>query len=79
MQYFAETIEKNNIVVYNSTTMLFYKEENGQQDPEITMLKEWLLKMNGEGRAYIKGASQALLYAQEISGDELEKQHSNFQ
>ena len=35
------------------------------EDPEISLLKEWLPKIKGEKLAYIKGASKALLYVQE--------------
>ena len=43
------------------------KQETEQEEPEIGLLKEWLPKISGESRAYIKGASKALLYAQEES------------
>ena len=38
------------------------------EDPEIGQLKEWLSKVSGDNRAYLKGASKALLYVQEING-----------
>ena len=45
------------------------KHQQEQEEPEIRLLEEWLPKISGEYRAYIKGATQALLYAQEgISG-----------
>jgi len=40
-------------------------EETLQEEQEIGLLKEWLPKISGECRAFLKGASQALLYAQE--------------
>jgi hypothetical protein len=44
--------------------MSHYKQLPKHDESEIKMLKEWLLKLSGENRAYIKGASRALLYAQ---------------
>jgi len=41
------------------------KQETAQEEREIGQLKELLPKISGECRAYIKGAAQALLYAQE--------------
>ena len=38
------------------------------EEAEIKLLKEWLPKISGENRAYIKGVTKALLYAQEIQG-----------
>jgi len=43
------------------------KQETEQEEQDIGLLKAWLPKMSGEKRAYIKGASEALLYAQEES------------
>ena len=34
-------------------------------EPEISQLRDWLSKVNGEYLAYLKGASKALLYVQE--------------
>ena len=42
------------------------------EKPEINLLEEWLAKISEDHLAYIKGASQALLYAQE------EYKHSMF-
>ena len=42
------------------------EQQSEHEEPEIILLKEWLLKINGENLAYIKGASKALLYAQEF-------------
>jgi hypothetical protein len=39
-----------------------------QEELEIGLLREWLSKIDGERRAYIKGASEALLYVQEGRG-----------
>ena len=42
------------------------QEHTKQNDePEISQLREWLSKVNGEYLAYLKGASEALLYVQE--------------
>ena len=46
-------------------TMLHSKQEIATEEQEIGLLKEWLPKISGKDRAYIKGATQALLYAQE--------------
>jgi hypothetical protein len=45
--------------------MIEIEKQTGQEDAEIGLLREWLLKIGGERRAYIKGASQALLSVQE--------------
>jgi hypothetical protein len=49
----------------NFLTMFVSKRQTEQEEPEIGQLREWLPKLSGESRAYIRGASQALLYAQE--------------
>jgi len=41
------------------------KQETAQEEQEIGLLREWLPKIGGESRAYIKGEINALLYAQE--------------
>ena len=41
------------------------EQEKTQEEQEIGLLREWLPKIDGECRAYIKGATEALLYAQE--------------
>ena len=46
-------------------TMLHLKHEIATEEQEIGLLREWLPKVGGDSRAYIKGAAQALLYAQE--------------
>ena len=46
--------------------MVAIKKQHEHEEPEICLLKEWLPKISGEKRAFIKGASKALLYAQEI-------------
>jgi hypothetical protein len=40
-------------------------QEKAQEEQEIRLLREWLPKISGECRAYIKGATKALLYTQE--------------
>jgi len=41
------------------------KQQNEDEEQEMSLLKERLHEINGESRAYLKGAAQALLYAQE--------------
>ena len=41
------------------------EQETALEEQEIELLREWLPKISGERRAYIKGATEALLYAQE--------------
>jgi hypothetical protein len=38
------------------------------EEPEISQLKELLSKVGGEHLAYLRGASKALLYVQELQG-----------
>jgi hypothetical protein len=45
--------------------MIEIENQTGQEKAKIRLLREWLPKIGGERRAYIKGASQALLYVQE--------------
>jgi hypothetical protein len=45
--------------------MIVLEQETAREEQEIGLIKECLLKINGECRAYIKGATEALLYAQE--------------
>ena len=48
--------------------MVAFGQKTECEEPEIGLLKEWLPKIGGEKRAFIKGASKALLYVQEIQG-----------
>ena len=52
-------------------------QETTPEEHEIWLLRELLPKISGECRAYIKGATEALLYAQEepqeISGNAVQK------
>ena len=48
--------------------MMEVEKQAEYEEPEINLLREWLPRINGEYRAYIKGASKALLYVQEIQG-----------
>jgi hypothetical protein len=48
--------------------MMDFIPETDEEEQEIGLLKEWLPKISREHRAYIKGASEALLYAQETPG-----------
>jgi hypothetical protein len=41
------------------------EQETPPEEQEIGLLREWLPKISREFRAYIKGATEALLYAQE--------------
>ena len=43
------------------------RQETEPEEQDIGLLKEWLPKISGKSRALIKGASKALLYAQEES------------
>jgi hypothetical protein len=45
--------------------MLDLEQEKTQEEQEIGLLRELLPKISGDCRAYIKGATEALLYAQE--------------
>jgi len=45
--------------------MMQFEQETAQEEQEIKLLKEWLPRISMEFRAYIKGATKALLYAQE--------------
>jgi hypothetical protein len=45
--------------------MLDIGQQIEQEDEEIGLLREWLPKIGLGSRAYIRGASQALLYVQE--------------
>jgi hypothetical protein len=50
--------------------MIEIEQQPEQEEAEIGLLREWLPKISGENRAYLKGASEALLYAQEEMGGE---------
>jgi hypothetical protein len=45
--------------------MMYSEQEIATEEQEIGLLREWLPKIDKECRTYIKGATQALLYAQE--------------
>ena len=45
--------------------MMQIEQETAQEEQEIGLLRELLPKISREFRAYIKGATEALLYAQE--------------
>ena len=47
--------------------MLDLEHKTGHEEPEISLLREWLPKISSENRAYIKGASEAFLHVQENS------------
>jgi len=51
--------------------MLECSQETDVEEPDIKVLREWLPKISGECRAYIKGATKALLYAQEDTHTEM--------
>lgn len=46
------------------------KQQKKHEEPDITLLQEYLPKLNVETRAYIKGAVKALVYAQENNDSE---------
>ena len=48
-------------------------------EPEISQLREWLSKVNGEYLAYLKGATKALLYVQESQGKKLDPKSLSFE
>ena len=54
--------------------MLIIKHEVSLKS-EIKLLKQWLPRISTEERAYLKGASKALLYAQENEVSKLEEQN----
>jgi len=43
------------------------KQETELEEQDIGLLKTWLPRINQKSRAYIKGASKALLFVQEES------------
>ena len=49
------------------------KSESNPEEPKAELLKEWLSRIGSKNRAYIKGASKALIHVQEISGDAFEQ------
>jgi len=49
--------------------MMYSKQEAEQEEQDIGLLKAWLPRISGENRAFIKGATKALLYAQEKPGE----------
>jgi hypothetical protein len=46
--------------------MVSINQQTIKDGSEISLLREWLPKISGECRAFIKGSTQALLYVQEI-------------
>ena len=59
-------------------TMMNQEPQKDYDEPEISQLKEWLSKVNGEDLAYLKGASKALLYAQENQGHILDPDNYDY-
>ena len=55
----------NATMLYNIATMKELEQKAKSEESEIAFLREWLPRVRGEARAYIKGASTALLYIQE--------------
>jgi hypothetical protein len=50
-------------------------QQSEREEAEIELLREWLPKISGENRAYLKGASEALLYVQEgMGGEEVKRE-----
>jgi len=54
-------------------------EQQEYEEPEIGLLKEWLPRISGVYRAYIKGVSKALLYTQEMQGGLLYPDNAGFE
>ena len=52
-------------MVRKKQEIVLERQETAQEEQEIGLLREWLPKIGGESRAYIKGEINALLYAQE--------------
>jgi len=57
--------------------MLELESKEDYSESEIDLLREWLPKIKSENRAYIKGALNALLYAQEIQDISVEHDSSS--
>ena len=53
--------------MYN-TPMMDLNQPEDSDDPEIGELKAWLSRASGECLAYLKGATEALLFVQENHG-----------
>ena len=45
--------------------MLNEEKTEDKEDQDLSLLEEWLPKLNKAKRLYLKGASEALFYAQE--------------
>ena len=69
MYFFCVFIVFLTTMMYNIITMLEEKQETDREEPQIELLRELLSKLSVEKRAYIRGASEALIHAQEISPD----------
>jgi hypothetical protein len=52
-------------MMYSEQKTAQEEQETALEEQEIGLLRELLLRIDGECRAYIKGAVKALLYAQE--------------
>ena len=53
--------------------MLKEEKKGDRENEDIRLLEEWLPKINRENRAYLKGAAEALVYAQEEEEKEFPK------
>ena len=80
--YFCLILTNEHCFIYN--TPMVDKKHQEHEEPGISLLREWLPKVNGENRAFIKGAAKALLYVQEgpslpsdISNPRIGKQTGN--
>ena len=49
--------------------MLKEEDKGEEENDDIRLLEEWLPKIQRESRIYIKGAAEALLFAQEEDTD----------
>ena len=59
--------------------MMNHEPQKENDEPEISQLKEWLSRVNGEYLAYLKGATKALLYVQETQGQTMDPDSLGFE
>ena len=53
--------------------MVQFDKETDLEEPKTELLKAWLSRISSENRAYIKGASEALIHVQENSDEVFEQ------
>jgi len=74
--YLLTNLQCRNIILammINKQKKVREAQETTPEEQEIGLLREFLPKISGECRAYIKGATEALLYAQEDTQEMSEK------